>query len=126
MLNLYVHSYMYISYVGYAIVVKITALRDILQGEDDEREELTRNYFDGRVAQTYIVSIVYLNVSCSYRMFISYVHTICTYMSICQRVIFLNEILLPLPLPVLRPQPKPRKPLPVYKKKPQAKRVSAK
>ena len=70
MLNLYVHSYMYISYVGYAIVVKITALRDILQGEDDEREELTRNYFDGRVAQTYIVSIVYLNVSCSYRMFI--------------------------------------------------------
>ena len=70
MLNLYVHSYVYISYVGYAIVVKITALRDILQDEDDDREELTRNYFDGRVAQTYIVSIVYLNVSCSYRMFI--------------------------------------------------------
>ena len=57
-------------FVGYVIVVKITALRDILQGEDDEHEELTRNYFDGRVAQTYIVSIVYLNVSCSYRMFI--------------------------------------------------------
>ena len=55
-------------FVGYVIVVKITALRDILQGEDDEREELTRNYFDGPVPKTYVVSIIY-------HLSIQYVHT---------------------------------------------------
>jgi len=59
--------------VEYAIVVKITALRDILQDEDEEREELTRNYFDGPRAQTWIVSNMNMchgHIKCSYRMFI--------------------------------------------------------
>ena len=52
-------------FIEYVIVVKMTALRDILQGEDDDHEELTRNYFDSPVPQTYLVSIVF-----TYGMFI--------------------------------------------------------